>query len=488
MLSGSLSTGFQQQVERSPDAPALVWNEETVSYGRLGADVADMRARITGPATGGHRPVAVPARKSPATIALILACLTEGRPVLLPSAELGADSLQELAAQVGAGHVVTRTDNGDTVADAVTPQHGAVELPPGVQLLLTTSGSTGLPKVVPLPRTGVDAFVTWAAGRFGIGPGRYVLSYAPLNFDLSLLDVWTTLSRGGCAVLVDPGRATDGAHLRELIARHGVHVVQGVPLMYRQLCDGQQHAEALRAPRHVLFTGATMPSTLLARLPALFPAAAFANVYGCTETNDSFIHDVDLSGWDEESVMPIGRPIPGVRARLEDFRGRPLNGCGTGELVVHTPFQAPGYVGRQPGRDAFVTRRDDDGPHTYFRSGDLLRRHPDGTLTLVGRSDFQIKVRGTRVNIEEVEQVLLSHPDVREAAVVAVPDEAAGHRLSAVVRRAPGSPLGNIALRRHCARRLTRVAIPSDVRIVEDPLPRGSTGKIDRAALHPNAE
>ncbi|MDG4830633.1 AMP-binding protein [Solwaraspora sp. WMMD1047] len=483
MLSGSLITGFHEQVKRSPEAAALVWDDDIVPYGRLGADVADMRGQLREMAPGRHRPVAVQASRSPATVALILACLTEGRPVLLAPPELGVDSLHEVVARVGADRVLNRAATGDVAVDAVTPRSDASELPRGVRLLLTTSGTTGLPKVVPLPAAGVDAFVKWAADRFGIGPGRSVLSYAPLNFDLSLLEVWTTLGSGGCAVLVPPDRATDGAHLRELIDRHEIHLVQGVPLMYRQLCDGGRDDEALKTPRHVLFTGAAMPSTLIRRLPTLFPAATFANVYGCTETNDSFIHDTDLAGWDEASVMPIGQPIPGVRARLEDPEGQPLTGCGVGELVVCTPFQAPGYVGAAPGRPAFVTRHDDDGPHTYFRSGDLLRRHPDGTLTLVGRCDFQVKVRGTRVNTEEVEQVLLSHPDVREAAVLALPDEAAGHRLSAVVRRAPGSPLGTIALRRHCASRLTRAAIPSQVQITDDPLPRGSTGKIDRAAL-----
>ncbi|MEV2250876.1 AMP-binding protein [Streptomyces sp. NPDC050147] len=482
MPSDSFITRFHEQVKRFPESPALVREQETVSYGRLGADVADIRVRLGELAPDPMRPVVVRASKSPATIALIIACSSERRPVLLPSAELGVDALHELAARAGADRVLSRADTGEITADAVTAP-AAAELHDGVRLLLTTSGTTGLPKVVPLPDAAIDAFLTWAADRFGIVPGRHVLSYAPLNFDLSMLELWTTLSRGGCAVLVAPDRATDGAHLRELITRHEVHLVQGLPLMYRQLCDGRRQDEALKAPAHVLFTGAAMPSTLLAELPALFPAAAFANVYGCTETNDSFVHDVDLAAWGDGSVMPVGRPLPGVRARIEDARGRPLEGSGVGELVVSTPFQAPGYLASPPGRDGFVTRDDEDGPRTYFRSGDLVRRDPDGTLTLVGRSDFQVKVRGTRVNAEEVEQVLLDHPEVSEAAVLAVPDSAAGHRLSAVVRRAPGSRLGAIALRQHCARRLTRAAIPTHVRIVDDPLPRGATGKTDRAAL-----
>ena len=103
--------------------------------------------------------------------------------------------------------------------------------------MLTTSGSTGLPKIVPLPASGIDAFTDWAAEQFEIRPGTMVANYAPLNFDLCLLDIWTTLKHGGCVAVVDQDRATQGAYLADLVRTTGVNVLQAVPMLYRLLID-----------------------------------------------------------------------------------------------------------------------------------------------------------------------------------------------------------------------------------------------------------
>ncbi|GAA4232357.1 hypothetical protein GCM10022254_31990 [Actinomadura meridiana] len=498
MPSDSFIAMFDGHVRRTPGATALVWDGHGVTYAQLAESAAALSSDLSrhglpsGADPAGSEPsgagssgaVAVRADKSPRTIALVIACLGGGRPVLLLSPELGAATVRELVARSGIRHLLNvERDDGLTVVE-IDPVPDAPAIPAGTGLLLTTSGSTGLPKVVPLPMAGVAAFMAWAVDRFGIGPGTRVLNYAPLNFDLCLLDVWATLAAGGCAVLVDPERATDGEHVARLIADNGVHVVQGVPLMYRQLraVADDDLVGPLKDPRHVVFTGEAMPPALLATLPDLFPRAAFHNVYGCTETNDSFVHEADLVGWDERRPLPIGRPIPGVRALVTAEDGRTVHGPGTGELVVHTPFQTTGYLDARLGRDAFVPRDDPDGTRVYYRTGDLVRRDADGTLVLVGRRDFQVKVRGTRVNPQEIERVLLAHPQVAEAAVVACPDDLAGNRLHAFVRRVPGGAVNGLGLRGHCADRLPRVAIPSEIRFVDGPLPRGATGKVDRAA------
>jgi acyl-coenzyme A synthetase/AMP-(fatty) acid ligase len=128
----------------------------------------------------------------------------------------------------------------------------------------------------------------------------------------------------------------------------------------------------------------------------------------------------------------------------------------------------------------------DGRPEVYFRSGDLVERDADGVYTLLGRNDFQVKVRGTRVNLEEIELIIASHEDVVEAAVIGIPDELAGVRIHAVVRGiGPGKP-NSLKLRDHCRLRLPRVAIPSAIQIVPEPLPRTSTGKVDRQAIRRN--
>ncbi|MDT0449996.1 AMP-binding protein [Streptomyces hesseae] len=487
-----LTAAFDDRARHTPDAPALIWRGTPVPYGELGALAGVFQERLRH--LGGDRtaPVCVPARRTPETLALIVAALRDGRPVLLPSAELGADTLRELTAGAGIERVLTAEPGYDAPGglhvETLTPLADAPAVPEGTGLLLTTSGSTGTPKVVPLPLDAVGRFTDWAAEHFGIGPDTAVLNYAPLNFDLCLLEVWTTLAAGGRVVLVDPDRATDGAHLRELISAHDVHLVQGVPLLYRLLAEDAERTEGppLKSVRHVVLTGDAVPPRLLARLPELFPDASFANVYGCTETNDSLILDAGpLLARDPETAgpLPVGRPLPGVRVLVLGEDGQPVDGPGTGELLVHTPFQAHGYLDPALGADRFVRRADADGPRVWFRSGDLVRRTDDGTLHLVGRTDFQVKVRGVRLSLEEVEQALLAHPEVADAVVVTVPDEAAGKRLQALVRRTAGSGLHVLALREHCARRLARTAIPSDIRITDAALPKGPTGKNDRAAV-----
>jgi acyl-coenzyme A synthetase/AMP-(fatty) acid ligase len=474
------------QATDRPGAAALVWHGDEVTYGELHELACRERDRLDGLGLADGEVVGVLASKSPEAVALVLGCFLAGRPLLLPSPQLGDQTLDLLFAQAGCRHVLAPDPSFSPPKLGSGPQLRGRERSEGdTAIMLTTSGSTGLPKIVPLGWGALDRFAAWAGPQLGLGPGRTVLNYAPLNFDLCLLDVWSTLAHGGRVVLVDPDLATQGGHLLGLIADHDVNVVQAVPMLYRLLLDAPDAAgdggPALDTVEHVLFTGDAMPEKTLGELPGLFPKARLANVYGCTETNDSFVHELDLDCI--EHPVPIGRPLPGVDALIVGDGGEVVTGPGTGELYVQTPFQAAGYL--DPARDAgkFVRHPLGHDDRRWFRTGDLVRRRDDGVVLLEGRSDFQVKVRGVAVNTAEVERVLLDHPDVVEAAVVAVPDPLAGRLLAALVRRAPLTRLNSLTLRQHCARRLPQAAIPSSLRIVDDPLPATSTGKVDRRAV-----
>ncbi len=461
------------QVRRHPDAPAVQWRGRTVSYAEL-ADLAGRLPAAPGPVhEHGNPPVALSATKSPTAIALVLGCLMAGRPLLLASADLGPIARNRLTEQAGCTHLATVTD------DEVRwdPCHPGTDAPTDTGLLLTTSGSTGVPKIVPIGRSAIDRFTDWAGTQFRLGPGVNVLNYAPLNFDLCLLDVWATLRTGGCVVLVEPEHAVNPRYLVDMFSSARLHVVQAVPMLYRILAEAvTRTGTSFPGVRDVLLTGDHTPRRLRAVLPDLFPDATFHNVYGCTETNDSFLYTFDAVQARTRVVLPLGRPLPGVHATV-DGAGT-SDGPATGELLVATPFQTADYLGLATATSRFTS----DGSHRYFRSGDLVSRDPDGELTLVGRTDFQVKVRGVRVNLEEVEQVILSHAAVAEAAVVAVPDEVAGHRLHAVVRRRSGELTG-LGLRQHCATRLVRAAIPAAMHLIDHPLPTTSTGKVNRKQL-----
>ncbi|MFF3906403.1 AMP-binding protein [Streptomyces sp. NPDC001848] len=467
---------------RTPRAPALLCGGATVTYAELAGLV---RRAIPDPGTleVAAAPIGLRATKTPASIATVIAAHTVGRPVFLPSPELGGDALAELSRRAGCAVPPAEADGAASDhSGAPVPGPGpAAGLPADTSFLLTTSGSTGLPKLVPLGGGAVDRFTAWAAERFGIGPGTRVLSFAPLNFDLSLLDVWATLRRGGCVVLVDPERAANPRYLASLLSDTRPHVVQAVPMFFRLLAEGAGPGDGFAGVRHVLLTGDHASRTLRRRVAEMFPDARFHNVYGCTETNDSMLYSCTGEEVAEREVLPLGRPLPGVRVSLRDGEDT-VDGPGVGELVVSTPFQADGYLGQEAEGGRFFRTHSGADARTWFRTGDLVRRSPDGELTLVGRTDFQVKVAGVRINPEEVERVILSHRMVRDAAVVAVPDPLAGTRLCALVRPHPGTSLTALKLLAHCSARLVRPALPT-VRVTQDPLPVGPTGKPDRSRI-----
>jgi acyl-coenzyme A synthetase/AMP-(fatty) acid ligase len=494
----SLAAHVAAHAERAPDEPALIWDGQATSYRELHGMADDAFAEHDLESLPADRPIGIRAKKSPEAIALILACLRSGRPFLLPSIELAADTLAKLFAQAGVSTVLSpsgpRSDSAASLRALVdeqpahAPDAPASQWPPadgadGITFMLTTSGSTGLPKIVPLRAEGVDAFTDWAAGQFGIGAGTVVANYAPLNFDLCLLDIWTTLKHGGTVVMVDQDRATQSPYLAALIRDNGVNVLQAVPMLYRLLIDvNRDSGDTFPTVRHTITTGDKMPASSLAELPTLFPGAHYYNVYGCTETNDSLMHEfLRLGDGDVPTDIPVGQPLPGVTARVQMQDGTPLTGAGTGELLVWTPFQTRGYLRSELNAERFTTVDGEQRP--FYRTGDIVRRHVDGTLTLEGRADFYVKVRGVRVSTQVVEQAILEHPEVVEAGVVAVEDELAGKRLWAVIRKQPDSTLNSLTVRKHCVTRLARTEMPSKITIVTDPLPKTSTGKVDRQAI-----
>lgn len=488
----SLTGRITGHTQNQPEMPALIWHGEPTTYGQIADMMHAVRTQLD---VLGPGPVGIFARKSPASIGLILGCLLAGRRVIIPSATLSSEMLGTLFDRAGCAHVLTvdadlaqdHPDLVDLVVDTTVGGHPAAATTPApepapdaISWVLTTSGSTDTPKIVPLTYGAVNRFAAWAADRFDIRPGSRVLSYAPLNFDVCLLDVWATLAYGGCVVLVDAEQATNGAYLAGLLADNEVDVVQAVPTFYEILLDATRRTPAqVASVRHVLFTGDAIRPDCLAGLPAVFPRARLYNVYGCTETNDSFMADV--TGLTPDT-LPLGEPLPGVDSFLMTSEGTVLTGPGIGELYVATPFQTPGYLGDEAA-ETFVVMASDGGSRRYFKSGDLVERHPDEKLTLVGRTDFRVKVRGQQVDLQQVEQTLHHHESVLEAVTVAVPDPMAGHRLHAMVRRVPGSGLNSLALRRHCADRLPMSAVPSTVQITDAPLPKTSTGKVDRARI-----
>lgn len=483
-----VATDILSIATRRPNAPALVYGDEVVSYGEL-AGLARQAAAELARLELRTRPIAVRAAKSPRSLAVILACLRTGLPALLLSPELGPEVFSTLVARAGCQSVVTAADVSSTrrILDVRAVGVGGTVPPPcppaGTSLLLTTSGSTGIPKIVPLSAAAISRFTAWAGPAFSLGTS-VVLNYAPLNFDLCLFDIWATLRYGGSVILVDPARAVNSRYLTSLLAQNRPQVIQAVPMMFRILLEGAA-GDTFPSVRDVLLTGDHAPLGLRSGLPSAFPQARFHNLYGCTETNDSMISSLTPDEVASRETLPLGNPLPGVAVSVRGPDG--ATGSGHGELVVSTPFQTEGYLpdGSEPDADQHRFFWDEDRP--WYRTGDIVAQGPDGQLTLVGRADFQVKIRGIRVNLEEIERVLGSCEGVLEAVVVPIACDVEGTRLHAVVRAADATAdsataagLTPLALRSHCASRLPRAAIPTSYSTTTDPFPVGTTGKVDR--------
>lgn len=350
-------------------------------------------------------------------------------------------------------------------------------------LMLTTSGSTGIPKVVALSEAGIDAFIDWSSRYFGIGDDTRVLNYSPLNFDLTLLEVWTPLAVGGCTIVCNPNRIADAQYLSGLIDKTRPHLVQAVPMFFGLLSLGlaaRGSGAKPFAPAAIILTGDTVPLHTRKELATVYPNARFHNLYGCTETNDSFIYTCSAGAVASFDTLPIGVPIDRTAYRVVGADGRDLEGAGEGLLHVSTPFLSHGYTRPSLNEGVFYGRDDKDGGLRYYVTGDRVRREEDGNLYLRGRDDFVVKVRGVRTNLQDIERVILNYPNVRSAIVLGKAHEIYGSVLVAVIEPEDGKQLDSFMLRTYCSENLPRTSIPTKFHILDHPLPITATGKPDR--------
>ena len=348
--------------------------------------------------------------------------------------------------------------------------------------ILYTSGSTGVPKGVMLTHGNALSFVEWAVDRFAVTGEDRLSSHAPFHFDLSVFDLYAAALAGATVDLLTPAERGFGPEMARAISERSITVWYSVPSALIMLCDTAT-SEALARLRVVLFAGEVYPMKHLRRLRAMTPHAVLANLYGPTETNVCTYHVVpsELPAGDDKP-LPIGIACENQEVFALDPERRMVPYGEIGELYVRGPTVMQGYWG-DPERTAQSLGQNplhDSFPDPTYRTGDLVRRMPGEVFEFLGRRDHQIKSRGYRIELGEIEAALASHPAVKEAVVVPVPDERIGTALVAVV--VPGDVVEEIELKRHCRDRLPRYMIPGTV-LVRNELPRTSTGKVDRQAV-----
>ncbi|MFD2051925.1 amino acid adenylation domain-containing protein [Mesorhizobium calcicola] len=504
---------FEAQVRKAPEAPAVVYENERVSYGELNARANRLAHHLIALGVRPDQPVAICLERSPAMVVGLLAILKAGGAYLpldpaYPSqrlrqvlddaaprlllcdaagrAALGAEALADLSVvdldMATSAWAELPACDPDPRALGLTSSHLAY--------VIYTSGSTGTPKGVMVEHRSLINHTTWQADRFQFAAHDIFLQRTSPSFDAAVWELWTALSIGAHVALLPLERQFDTRTIFDLVNKYQVTVLQLVPSLLSALLmvtDVEQNeVDSLR----YVFCGGELLRNEQAAKWLQFAPRALVNVYGPTEATIDATAWVYTAGFNTP-VVPIGRPIANTRVYLLDAHGQPVPFGAVGELHIGGAGVARGYLNRpELTAERFLADPFGGEPGArMYKTGDLARYLPDGNLEFLGRNDEQVKIRGFRIEPGEIAARLCEHAWVREAVVVAHEDRAGDKQLVAYVVCAPeagsdeadGAQLA-ASLRAHLVSLLPDYMVPAAfVRL--DSLPLTPNGKLDRKAL-----
>ncbi|MFG1645415.1 amino acid adenylation domain-containing protein [Amycolatopsis sp. NPDC049252] len=489
---------FEAQATLTPEAVALASPGVELTYAELDARANDLALRLVAEGAGRGTVVGILAPRSADQVVATLAVLKAGAAFLHLDPGYPRERLALLVEDAGVRHLVLPGELDVALPAEVLPvplEGGAVAErlrvvpePGDPAYVIYTSGSTGRPKGVAVPHGALAAYLQAMLEVTGVGAEDVYLQTASLTFSASYRQVLLPLCSGG-RVLVAPAEALrEPPELFALAKAHGVTVVDLVPSYWRAALPLLTADAGLPAVRLVLSASEPLPGGVVAAWRRLFPAARHVNMYGQTETA-GIVATFDVpDGYDAEGVVAVGRPIPGVRLHVLDEALRPVPPGLPGQIWAGGPTLGLGYVGDPALTEArFVPDHLSREPGArLYATGDLGRWH-DGVLEHRGRRDDQVKVRGFRVEPEEIVAVLDTHPAVGASAVLPVAGPDGHQRLVAYVVPAAEEDVAEpaalrSAIRAHLAERLPDYLVPGAVVVLAE-LPRTAGGKLDRRAL-----
>ncbi|MCY1035330.1 amino acid adenylation domain-containing protein [Corallococcus sp. BB11-1] len=491
----SIPRRFEAQADRTPDAIAVERDGQSLTYRELDAKANRLAHTLHARGVGPDVPVGLCLSRSFELIIGMLGVLKAGGAYLPLDPQEPPERRTRLLTNAGARWVLTQTalspvgdDAGASPIDLSGPAvpgqpEGRLASSPHADTLayvMHTSGSTGHPKAVCVPHRAVLRLVTHP-NYLTLTAEDAFLQLAPPSFDAATLEVWAPLLNGGRLVLFPGHGAAALETLGQVVARHRVTCLWLTAGLFHGVVD--QHPEALTGVRQLLAGGDVLSPEHVRRVLERHPLRVI-NGYGPTENTTFTCCHPMASPEQVESPVPIGAPITGTRVHVLDAMLAPVPVGVPGELYCAGDGLARGYLG-QPDLTAerFLPDPFSQEPGTrMYRTGDRARWREDGRIDFLGRVDQQVKVRGFRVEPGEVEAALLSHPDVRDAAVVAVGARADTRRLVAHVVLRDAATLPPEALRAFLGEKLPEHLVPGAVTLHEA-LPLTPNGKVDRRAL-----
>ncbi|WP_053645762.1 MULTISPECIES: amino acid adenylation domain-containing protein [unclassified Streptomyces] len=496
-------------VARHPDEPALAGHGPAVTYRDLWRGAGAIAARLRGEGIGPGDVVGLAALRSTELVVALIGVLRSGAAFLpldsgyprarlehmLDDARVGVVlGHRETAERFAAGgRTVLLLDDGpapwsaSAVAESLLPPPPAAE---DLAYVLYTSGTTGAPKGIAMPHGALANIVEWQAGASGSAVGSRTLQFSAISFDVSFQEIFASLAVGGTVVCVTEEERRDPVRLWEAVARERVDRMF-LPYVALQALVLVAEPGAPGAPplREIVTAGEQLQcSRALRALLASLPGCRLVNQYGPSEAHVVTWHALegDPDGW--PALPPIGRPVPGNRVYVLDARGEEVPPGGIGDIHVGGVQVALGYWNRPDlTAERFLPEPGRPGRRVY-RTGDVARRRPDGSLDYLGRADDQVKIRGFRLELPEVERVLGDLPGVSSCAVAVRGEDGIEKSLVAFVVLEPGPDAPSlVSLRAALAELLPDYMVPGRFRAVTD-LPSMPNGKMDRPRLRAMAE